>query len=134
MKIPDSWRPWIDTLLHEEPWATRLAFCALILMVVGSVLTIWRGRWYARLVLLAGAAIWPLPDHHLFQRGRVLVALEPGHGVHTLDLLSLVAVGIALIPWATIWRGIGRLGRRRRGDVEDQTYPYPTSWDQFRLK
>ena len=52
MNVPDSWRQWWDPLIHGEPWANRLALMALLLMVIGAVLTVWRGRWYARLMLL----------------------------------------------------------------------------------
>jgi hypothetical protein len=108
LNVPDSWRQWWDPLIHGEPWANRLALMALLLMVIGAVLTVWRGRWYARLMLLLGAAVWPLPDHDLIPRGQTVLILIPGHGLHAADLLSFVAVGIALIPWATIWRAIGR--------------------------
>lgn len=108
MNVPDSWRPWWDPLIHGELWANRLAFVALMLMAIGAVLTIWRGRWYARLMLLLGAAVWPLPDYDLIPRGEVIAIVIPGHGLHLSDLLSFVAVFIALIPWATIWRTIGR--------------------------
>ena len=111
MKIPDSWRPWLDPLLHEEPGATRLAVAALLLMLVSAVLTVWRGRWYYRLILLAGAAVWPLPDHHLFQRGEVMFIVIPGHGLHSADLLAGVAVFIALVPWVSIRRALSRLLR-----------------------
>jgi hypothetical protein len=108
LKIPNSWRPWLDPLLHEEPGATRLAIAALLLMLVGAVLTVWRGRWYYRLMLLAGAAVWPLPDHHLFQRGEVVLIVIPGHGLHPADFLSLGAVIVALVPWVSIRRSLAR--------------------------
>jgi hypothetical protein len=97
LKVPDSWRWWVDPLLHEEPGATCLAVLALVLMVVGAVLTIRSGRWYGRAVLILGGSLWPLPD--LDWQGPVVLPLGGGHGVHLVDLLSVVAVGIALFPW-----------------------------------
>ena len=97
MKVPDSWRWWVDPLLHEEPGATCLALAAFLLMTVGAVLTIRTGRWYGRALLILGAALWPLPDQDW--QGPVVLRLGGGHGVHLVDLLSLVAVGIAVYPW-----------------------------------
>jgi hypothetical protein len=114
LNVPDSWRRWWDPLIHEAPWANRLASAALLLMAIGAVLTIWRGRWYARLMLLLGAVIWPLPDYDVIPRGEVILIVIPGHGLHSADMLSIVAVVVALIPWAGIWRAIGRLRRHER--------------------
>lgn len=114
INVPDSWRRWWDPLIHGEEWANRLATVTLMVMVVGAVLTIWRGRWYGRLMLLVSAVVWPLPDYDVIPRGEVILIVIPGHGMHLADLLSFVAVFIALIPWATIWRAIGRLIRHER--------------------
>lgn len=75
-----------------------LALVALGLMVTGAIGTIRSGRWYARTVLLVGAALWPLPDQSW--QGPVVAALGGGHGIHLTDLLSVVAGVIAIIPWA----------------------------------
>ena len=97
MKVPDSWRWWVDPLLHEEPGATYLALFAGLLMVCGAILTIRNGRWYGRAVLILGAILWPLPDQDW--QGPVVLRFGGGHGVHLVDLLSVVAVGIAVYPW-----------------------------------
>lgn len=107
MKVPDSWRWWVDPLLHEEPGATYLALLAFVLMLLGAVLTIRTGRWYGRIILVVGAILWPLPDQDW--QGPVVLSFGANHGVHLADLLSLVAVGIAVCPW----RRVPESSRRR---------------------
>ena len=106
MKVPDSWRWWVDPLLHEEPGATCLALLALALMVLGAFLTVRSGRWYGRAILLLGAALWPLPDQSW--QGPVVVGFGNGHGVHLTDLLSVAAVVVAVLPWDRIRAGSPR--------------------------
>ena len=106
MKVPDSWRWWVDPLLHEEPGATVLALLAFALMVLGAVLTIRTGRWYGRVTLILGAVLWPLPDQAW--QGPVVLRVGDGHGAHLVDLLSLAAVVVAVLPWQRI-----RTGSRR---------------------
>jgi len=60
-------------------------------------------------------AVWPLPDH-LFGRGAVVLIVVPGHGFHLADLLSGVALVIAVIPWIWLRRSIGRLFPAEVGD------------------
>lgn len=89
----------MNPLLHEEPGATGLALVAIAAMLVGAIVTIRSGRWYGRVMLVVGAAAWPLPDHDW--QGPILLVRD-GHGIHLLDLLSLVAVVIAVTPWRRI--------------------------------
>ena len=100
MKVPDSWRWWVDPLLHEEPGATCVALAAFLLMVVGAFLTIRSGRWPGRVILILGAVLWPLPDQDW--QGPVVLGIGGGHGVHLVDLLSVVAVGVAVYPWRRV--------------------------------
>jgi hypothetical protein len=112
LNVPDSWRWWVDPLLHEEPGASILALVALALMVVGAIGTIRTGRWSSRGILLVGAVLWPLPDQSW--QGPVVAALGGGHGIHLTDLLSVVAGVIAILPWPR---------RRRRDDETGQPTP-----------
>ena len=84
-------------MLHEEPGATVLAILALALMMIGVVLTIRTGRWYGRVTLIVGAFLWPLPDQGW--QGPVVLRFGGGHGVHLVDLLSLAAFVVAVLPW-----------------------------------
>ena len=97
MKVPDSWRWWVDPLLHEEPGATCLALAAFLLMVVGAFLTIRSGRWPGRVILILGAVLWPLPDQDW--QGPVVLGIGGGHGVHLVDLLSVAALVVAVMRW-----------------------------------
>jgi len=104
----------LDPLLQPGPIATALAIIALGLVIAGTVGTLATGRWYYRLILLAGAALWPLPDHQL--QGPVILPLSYQHGVHLTDLLSVVAVVIAVIPGRRArWGSRSALVDRDRG-------------------
>lgn len=83
-----------------------MAAGSLALMVFGAVGTIVTGRWYWRVILVAAALIWPLPDHPW--QGPVVLRLGYSHGVHVADLLSVVALTVAAIPWS---RSRARTGR-----------------------
>lgn len=111
--MPRAWRPWWDALLHQEPGATTVAVGGLAVMILGAVLTIRTGRWYARLLLVAGAAVWPLPDHVLL--GPVLFGVAPRHGIHLSDLLTVAALLIALVPWRRLLGGRPRRERVAAG-------------------
>lgn len=63
-------------------------------MSVGTVGTTLRGHWPSRILLIAGALVWPVPDHPL--QGPVVLELSYLHGIHVADLLSLVAIALAL--------------------------------------
>lgn len=93
--LPDP--AWLSTILKPGPLASTLCFCAVAAMVVGAIGTIRTGRWWWRVVVLAGAAIWPLPDHPF--QGPILVAMSYSHGIHLADLISLVGAIIAVLPW-----------------------------------
>jgi len=76
-------------------FAPIVAAASLATMVIGAVGTIRSGRWIPRLVLMAGAMLWPLPEHVL--QGPVLLQVTPLHGVHAADLLSILALGLAAL-------------------------------------
>lgn len=87
----------LNPVLKAGPVATTLAVVAFSSMAAGMIGTIRTGKWLPRVVLVAGAMIWPLPDHPL--QGPVVVKLSYLHGIHLADLLSIVAVLVAAIPW-----------------------------------
>ena len=86
----------LDPLFRLGPVASTLAFIALTLLIAGTVGTLTSGRWYHRLILLIGAALWPLPDHEF--QGPVILSMSYQHGVHLTDLLTVIASLIALLP------------------------------------
>ncbi len=71
-----------------------LAF-AVVAVMVGLVQTLRTGRTAPRVLLLLGAAVWPLPDHPF--QGPVVVTLSYSHGLHAADLLSVVFAAVALV-------------------------------------
>jgi hypothetical protein len=71
-----------------------VALGSLAAMSVGTVGTTRRGHWPSRILLIAGALVWPVPDHPL--QGPVVLKLSYLHGIHVADLLSLVAIALAL--------------------------------------
>lgn len=100
----------LGRFLQPGPVATTLAVSALTLMAAGAVGTLRSGRWPYRLALATGAALWPLPDHEF--QGPVVLALSWNHGVHLSDLLSLLALAVAVVP--ARWTTAGRRRRRTR--------------------
>lgn len=86
-----------DPLFRAGPLATGIAVVALALMVVGAIGTIRTGRWFWRAALIGGALGWPFPDHPF--QGPILVGLSYHHGIHVADLISVVAVLFAVLPW-----------------------------------
>ncbi|WP_420116496.1 hypothetical protein [Micromonospora sp.] len=92
----------LDPLTRRGPAADAIAVGALVVMVVAAVGTVRTGRWYWRALLLAGALVWPLPDHPF--QGPILLDLSYRHGVHLADLLSVVAAVVAILPWRRLRR------------------------------
>lgn len=93
-----------------------VALGSLVAMTIGAVDLARRGRWSGRLLLIAGAIVWPVPDHPL--QGRVLIELSYLHGIHTADLLSLVALALAL-TWPA-GRGHASTTTKSTSRLEDQ--------------
>jgi hypothetical protein len=89
--------PLLNSVVNRGPKATALAALTLLSMMIATVGTIRTGHWTFRLVLLLAAAVWPLPDHPL--QGPILVSLSYQHGVHLADLLSVLAVITAVLPF-----------------------------------
>ncbi len=88
---------WVQSLIQKGPDATLFAALLFVGLVAGCVGTGRTGHWIWRLVLVVSAVLWPLPDHPL--QGPILVSLSYQHGIHLADLLSIVAVVVALLPW-----------------------------------
>lgn len=86
----------LTALLHRGPVASLFAGLVLVTMVGGSWGVIRTGRWGFRLVLVIVAGLWPWPDHDL--QGPILMTLSYRHGIHLSDLLSVVAIAIAVLP------------------------------------
>ena len=93
MRIPAG----LQRLFDPSPAATAMAAGSFALMVFGTVGTIVTGRWYFRALIVVGALVWPLPDHPW--QGPVVLRLGYAHGVHVSDLLSVVALIVAVLPW-----------------------------------
>lgn len=87
----------LEPILASGPLATAAAAAVLAVMIVGAIGTIRTGRLPYRALLVLGALLWPLPDHPL--QGPVVLPLSYRHGVHLADLLSIVAVVVAALPW-----------------------------------
>jgi len=92
---PLSVLPNLAHLVSTGPLASTVAAASLAAMVIGAVGTIRSGRWLPRVLLMAGAMLWPLPAHVL--QGPVLLRVSPLHGVHAADLLSILALGLAAL-------------------------------------
>ena len=86
-----------DPFFISGPWATAIAVAALLAMLGGGLGTIRSGRWAYRALLICGALLWPLPDHPL--QGPVVIKLSYLHGIHLADLVSIAAIGVAILPW-----------------------------------
>ena len=52
-------------------------------------------NWASILSVLVAAALWPLLNESL--EGRTLVVLTPTHGITSHDLLSVLAVAVAIV-------------------------------------
>ncbi|TKV61676.1 hypothetical protein FDO65_09025 [Nakamurella flava] len=106
--IPTWMRDLLPDLSFLDPWtrpgpvADIWAFASLTAMIVASVAVIRGGRWPWRVVLVLAAGSWPLPDHPA--QGPILFDLSYQHGVHAADLLSVVAVVVAVLPWGRFRR------------------------------
>lgn len=105
----------LDAWTRPGPIADVWAATALGVMVVASVAVIRGGHWIWRVALVLAAASWPLPDHPA--QGPILLDLSYQHGVHAADLLSIVAVVVAVLPWRRI-RGVDRRGSGPSGQHE----------------
>jgi hypothetical protein len=101
------------SVLTTGALADVLAVASLTAMGVGAADLVRHGRLSGRLLLVAGALVWPFPEHPL--QGPVIVDLSYLHGVHASDLLSLVALALA-VTWPPE-RGSAsrRAGRSSRG-------------------
>jgi hypothetical protein len=88
---------WANPLLKPGAAATSLAMVAFGSMVIGFVMTVRTGKWLPRVLLIAGALVWPLPDHPW--QGPVAIKLSYLHGIHVADLLSVIAIIAAVVPW-----------------------------------
>lgn len=86
------------TRLADSPSVVLLTFC---LMIVFCVLAVAGSRWAAVLVIPVAVA-WVVVNGRV--EGPVLLRLNHEHGVTASDLLSLVALLLAL------WRLAGRSG------------------------
>ena len=87
----------LDAVFRDGPLAHVLAACSFVAMLLGAIGTIRTGRWWFRLLLIAGALIWPLPDHPL--QGPIIASLSFTHGAHAADLISVLGLATALTPW-----------------------------------
>lgn len=92
----------LDPLTRRGPVADAITVATLVVMVVAAIGTIRTGRWYWRVLLVAAALVWPLPDHPW--QGPILLNLSYRHGVHVTDLLSVVAAVVAVLPWQRLRR------------------------------
>jgi len=90
----------LNPVLKAGPAATTLAVVAFSSIAAGMIATIRTGKWLPRVVLVTGAVVWPLPDHPL--QGPVVAKLSYLHGIHLADLLSILALVVAVIPWRRI--------------------------------
>ena len=89
--IPSRWENAIEYGVLSVP----LLCFAVLALVVG---TVGSGRLRYRLMLVAGALAWPLPDRPFL--GPVVLKLSYQHGVHLTDLVSAAALLLALLrPW-----------------------------------
>jgi len=88
---------WANPILKPGAAATSLATVAFGSMVIGLVMTVRTGKWLPRVLLIAGALVWPLPDHPW--QGPVAIKLSYLHGIHVADLLSVIAIIAAVVPW-----------------------------------
>lgn len=88
----------LEDALQQGELAKPLLVFAVLAIGWGLWQTLRTGRLVPRIVLLLGAAAWPLPDHPF--QGPVVAKLSFNHGVHVVDLLSVVFAAVALLrPW-----------------------------------
>ena len=87
----------LDSLLASGPLATSMAAGIVVAMIISAVGTIRTGRWWFRACLILTALLWPLPDHPF--QGPVVLKISYLHGIHLADLLSMVALTVAILPW-----------------------------------
>jgi len=87
----------LDAVLGDGPLAQALAAGSFLAMLLGAIGTIRTGRWWFRVLLTAGALVWPLPSHPL--QGPVIVSISFSHGIHAADLLSVLGLATAFTPW-----------------------------------
>lgn len=92
----------LEPLTRPGPIADTWAGVALLVMIVASVAVVRGAGRPWRVALVLAAASWPLPDHPA--QGPVLFDLSHQHGVHAADLLSVVAVIVAVVPWGRLRR------------------------------
>ena len=90
----------IETLLTSGALATTIAALIGSVIVACAIATVRTGRWPFRLLLALSALVWPLPDHPL--QGPVVLKISYYHGVHLADMVSIVALAVALLPWNRI--------------------------------
>jgi len=92
--IPDR----LERLVSSGVLAGPLLVFAVLALTVGTLWTVGSGRVAARLLLLAGAVTWPLPDRPYL--GPVIAKVSYAHGLHLTDLVSVAAVGLVVLrPW-----------------------------------
>lgn len=106
----------LPSLLVSGALADVVALGSLAAMAVGVVDLVRHGRWPGRLLLVAGAIVWPVPEHPL--QGPVIVKLSYFHGIHAADFLSVAALAIA-VTWP-VGRGLASSARESARRHEGQ--------------
>lgn len=104
----------LDAVLASGPLATSLAAGIVLAMMFGAVGAVRTGRWPFRACLVLTALLWPLPDHPF--QGPVVLKISYLHGIHLADLLSIVALTVAVLP-------LHRMRTRRPADARGAADP-----------